>query len=634
MTDSVLVQAVIYLAAAVIGVPLAKRAGLGAVLGYLIAGVVIGPFVLGLVGGEGHHVMHFAEFGVVMMLFLVGLELRPALLWQMRRRIFGLGGLQVVASAAVLAGVALALGVAAKPALATGLILAMSSTAIVLSTLAEKKLLASSGGQGSFSVLLFQDIAVIPILALFPVLAVAAPAASADAGRPGWLQGLLVLGAVIAVVGVGRYLVRPVFRVLSRTGLRETFTAFALLLVVGIALLMTLVDLSPALGTFLAGVMLADSEYRHELEGDIEPFKGLLLGLFFISVGAQIDFGLIADDPVTIAGLTLGTMAVKLGVLYALARLFGFDRPARWLIALGLCQVGEFAFVLLSVATSGGIFDAGFAAPLVAVVALSMGLTPVAFIVLERVVLPWATKDGAPARPADEIAHADVPVVIAGYGRFGQVVGRILRANRVPMTILDLDPEIVEFVVRLDIKVHYGDASRVELLHAAGCARAKVLVVAVDDHAQALAIVHAAREPFPHLQVLARAKDRPTYYELLHAGAHFAMRETFVSAYETGIAALRSLGARAYTAERRAARWRRHEERELAELAALRASGDEEAYWDRTRRALDEAERLMRDEDPVVFAHRDGAWDNESLRVDADARGAPTAADEAPPPLA
>ena len=619
MNDSVLAQAVIYLAAAVIGVPLAKRAGLGAVLGYLIAGVVIGPFVLRLVGGEGHHVMHFAEFGVVMMLFIVGLELRPALLWEMRRRIFGLGGLQVAATAALAAGATIALGVAPPAALAIGLILAMSSTAIVLATLAEKKLLTGAGGQASFAILLFQDIAVIPILAVFPLLATAAPTeASSEPGRPGWLQGLLVLGAVVAVVGVGRYLVRPVFRILARTGLRETFTAFALLLVVGIALLMTLVGLSPALGTFLAGVMLADSEYRHELEGDIEPFKGLLLGLFFISVGAQIDFALIAAEPLLIAGIVVGTMTLKLVVLHVLTRMFGFDRPARWLVALGLCQIGEFAFVLLSVAQTGGILASTQAAPIMAAVALSMALSPVAFVLLERVVLPRVTAKGE-ARPHDEIVAEGAPVVIAGYGRFGQVVGRQLRANRIPMTILDLDPEIVDFVWRLGVKVYYGDASRLELLHAAGCARARVLVVAVDDHEQTLRIVHAAREHFPHLRVLARAKDRIAAMALMKAGAHEVIRETFGSAWETGILTLRALGMRAYTAERMGQRWRRHEEQELRELAAIRGVADEDAYWDRTKRGLDEAERLMRDEDPVVFRERDGAWDTESLRAAADA---------------
>jgi monovalent cation:proton antiporter-2 (CPA2) family protein len=631
VTDGVLMQAVIYLAAAVIGVPLAKRAGLGAVLGYLLAGVVIGPFVLRLVGGEGAHVMHFAEFGVVMMLFLVGLELRPTLLWQMRRRIFGLGGLQVAVTAAAGAGAALAVGVPAPAALAIGLILAMSSTAIVLATLAEKKLLTGAGGQASFSILLFQDIAVIPILAVFPLLATAAPAgASTDAGRPGWLQGLMVLGAVLLVVGVGRYAVRPVFRVLARTGLRETFTAFALLLVVGIALLMTLVDLSPALGTFLAGVMLADSEYRHELEGDIEPFKGLLLGLFFISVGAQIDFALIAAQPLLIAGITLGTMAIKLAVLHGLGRAFGFDRPARWLVALGLCQIGEFAFVLLAVASGGGILTADQAAPLMAAVALSMMLTPLAFVILERVVLPRVTA-AADARPHDEIVHEGAPVVIAGYGRFGQVVGRQLRASRIEMTILDLDPEIVDFVHRIGVKVYYGDASRLELLHAAGCAKAKVLVVAIDDHEQAMAIVHAAREHFPHLRIAARAKDRIAAMALDHAGAHYVIRETFVSAWETGIAVMRELGMRAFAAERRGQRWRKHEEQELRDLAAMRKAGsDEEAYWDRTKRGLDEAERLMRDEDPHVFTVRDGAWHGEARDADPSLAGEADRAPSAP----
>src|SRR3954468_11490369 len=318
MTDSVLFQAVVYLAAAVVGVPLAKRLGLGSVLGYLLAGVAIGPFGLRLVGHEGTHVMHFAEFGVVMMLFLVGLELRPALLWQLRRPILGLGGLQVAVTATVLAGAAIALGVGTRPAIAIGLTFAMSSTAIVLSTLTERGLLKTSGGQSSFSVLLFQDISVIPILAVFPLLGMAATSTISDvtseAGRPAWLSALIVIGAGVGVVAVGRFVIRPVFQFLAAARLREAFTAAALAIVVGIALLMLQVGLSPALGTFLAGVVLADSEYRHELETDIEPFKGPLLGLFFISVGAQIDFALIASQPLVIAGMVAGTMALKLAV--------------------------------------------------------------------------------------------------------------------------------------------------------------------------------------------------------------------------------------------------------------------------------------------------------------------------------
>jgi glutathione-regulated potassium-efflux system ancillary protein KefC len=619
MTDSVLAQVLVYLAAAVVFAPIAKRLGLGAVLGYLIAGVVIGPWGLGLIGGEGHRVMHFAELGVVMMLFLVGLELRPSLLWQLRRPLFGLGGLQVLVTAAVLAGAAVAMGSTLRPAIAIGLTFAMSSTAIVVSSLGERGLLQTSGGQSSFSVLLFQDISVIPILAIFPLLGVAAVRTASDvtseAGRPAWVSGLLVVGAVVVVIAFGRFVVRPVFQFLARAKLREPFTAAALMIVAGIALLMQLVGLSPALGTFLAGVMLADSEYRHELESDIEPFKGLLLGLFFISIGAQIDFGLIAREPLPVAGMVAGTMTLKLLVLYALGRLFRLDRSARWLLAFSLAQVGEFAFVLLSFGVQERIFGPEVASPLVAVVAISMVFTPAAFIVLERVVIPRVTKRDA-ERPQDEIQDAGTPVVIAGYGRFGQMVGRLLRANRIPMTILDLDPAIVDLVGRLGIKVHYGDASRTDLLEAAGCEHARLFVLAVDDPAEATRIATNVREHFPRLTILARCRDRPHYWELRRLGVKKVFRETFSSAYETGIAALVELGYRANTAHRLAQRWRAHEERELEELGELWGAGDRDTYFRRTRGAMEEAERLMRDEDPMVFTDLDAAWNNESLRAD------------------
>ena len=620
MTDSILAQALVYLAAAVVFVPIAKRLGLGAVLGYLVAGVTIGPWVLGLVGREGSHVMHFAEFGVVMMLFLVGLELRPSLLWQLRRPIFGLGGLQVLITGLVLAGGALIIGVAWRPAIAVGLTFAMSSTAIVLSSLAERGLLKTAGGQSTFSVLLFQDISVIPILAVFPLLGVSVVKqvtdVTSETGRPAWLSGLFVLGAVVAVIAFGRFIVRPVFQFLAAAKLRESFTAAALLIVVGIALLMQQVGLSPALGTFLAGVVLADSEYRHELETDVEPFKGLLLGLFFISVGAQINFGLIASSPLQIGGIVVGTMLLKLVVLLGLGRLFRLDQPARWLLAIALAQVGEFAFVLLSFGVQQRIFSAEFASPLVAVVAISMVLTPPAFIFLERFVLPRVTTDSADKRPQDEIHDADTPVVIAGYGRFGQMVGRILRANQIPLTILDLDPEMVDIIGRLGVKVYYGDASRVDLLHAAGCARAKLFVLAVDDAAEATKIAENVRHHFPHLTILARCRDRPHYWELRRLGVKRVFRETFGSAYETGIAALQALGYRANTAHRLAQRWRNHEEKVLEELGQLWGTVDRDTYFRRTRNALEEAERLMRDEDPGVFIERDAAWDNESLRAD------------------
>ena len=619
MSDNVLFQAFVYLAAAVVFVPIAKRLGLGAVLGYLIGGVIIGPYVFGFIGTEGHHVMHFAEFGVVMMLFIVGLELRPALLWQLRKPILGLGGLQVATTAALVASAAMAFGVDWKPALAVGLTFASSSTAIVLATLAERGLLKTAGGQSAFSVLLMQDIAVIPTLAIFPVLGVVAVTevtdVTSEAGRPAWLSMLFVLGAVAGVVAVGRFVVRPLFRFLASAQLRESFTAAALMIVIGIALLMQQVGLSPALGTFLAGVVLADSEYRHELETDIEPFKGMLLGLFFISVGAQIDFALIGSDPLTITGIVLGTMTLKLIALYVLGRMFKLDRPARWLLAFSLAQIGEFAFVLLSFGVQNRVFSEAFASPLVAAVAISMVLTPPMFIILERYVLPRVTaKDDE--RPQDEV-HDDheAPVVIAGYGRFGQMVGRILRANRIPVTILDLDPEMVDVLGRLGIKVYYGDASRTDLLHAAGLSHARLFVLAVDDKAEATKIAENVRHHFPNIPIIARCRDRQHYWELRALGVKKVFRETFSSAYETGIEALIQLGYRKHTAHRLARKWRDHEEQILDELGELWGK-DREGYVSRVKAGFNEAERLMRDEDPQVYEERDAGWDNESLRAD------------------
>jgi voltage-gated potassium channel Kch len=360
--------------------------------------------------------------------------------------------------------------------------------------------------------------------------------------------------------------------------------------------------------------VLADSEYRHELETDIEPFKGLLLGLFFISVGAQIDFGLIASQPLLIAGLVVGTMVIKLLVLQVLGALFRLDRPARWLLAVALAQIGEFAFVLLSLAVQDRILSPELAGTLVATVAISMILTPPAFILLERVILPHVTERGA-ERPQDDIVDTNTPVVIAGYGRFGQMVGRILRANRIPVTILDLDPEMVDILGRLGIKVYYGDASRTDLLHAAGCEHAKLFILAVDDAATGTKIVENVRQHFPHLTILARCVDRPHYFALRKLGVRKVFRETFGSAYETGIEALKHLGYRAHTAHRLARRWRDHEESVIEELGDLWRD-DRASYFQRAKGALDEAERLMRDEDPTVYTERDGGWDNESLRAD------------------
>ena len=621
MSDSVLFQALIYLAAAVICVPIAKRFGLGSVLGYLIAGVLNGPSLLGFVG-HGAHVMHFAEFGVVMMLFLVGLELRPELLWQLRKPIFGLGGLQVVVTTFVVAGVASGFGAPWKIAIAMGMILAMSSTAIVLQSLGEKGLLKTAGGQSSFSVLLFQDLAVIPILAIFPLLAtlpsttVVEPGATA---RPGWLQALFIIGAVGLIILAGRTVVRRLFRMLAETKLRETFTAFALLLVVGIAWLMGLVGLSPALGTFLAGVVLADSEYRHELESDIEPFKGLLLGLFFISVGAEIDFSLLANKPLTIGGILLGILALKTGVIYALARGFKLDRSARWLVALALPQVGEFAFVLISFGQQNGVFGEEYGKPLVAVVALSMLATPAIFIFLERFVLPRVAAKEA-ARPQDEVAHEDADVVMAGFGRVGQVIGRLLRTSGFSVTVLDLDPAMVDILRRLGQKVYYGDASRLDLLLAAGCAKAKLFVLAIDDVEKSNEVAELVKRNFPNLPVLARARNRTHYYQLRKLGITDIHRETMAGSLEMGETALRKLGSRAHLAHRMAQRWKEHDERNI-ELMFQHVGKDQTAFFAEAKKVLEQAEKAMQDELKGGGRHSvDAGWNNESLREEVQKR--------------
>ncbi len=628
-----LTQAFVYLCAAVLAVPFAKRLGLGSVLGYLIAGVAIGPYALALVGEKGADVMHASELGVVMMLFLIGLELRPSLLWQMRRPILGLGGGQVVVTTALVAAIALALGFDAKMGLAIGMILAASSTAIVLQSLSEKGLMRSEGGQASFSVLLFQDIAVIPMLAVMPLLAMAGAGGeaavdahgAAAAARPGWLQGLMVLGAVGGIVVGGRFLVRPVFRLLAETRLREIFTAAALLLVVGIAVLMEVVGLSPALGTFLAGVVLAESEYRHELESDIEPFKGLLLGLFFISVGATIDFGLIAARPAIIAGLVAGLFAVKMVVLYGLGRVFGLSRPARWLLTFALSQGGEFAFVLIAFALGARVLPTEVAGTLVAVVALSMLVTPLVLIAYERLVAPRLAST-APAREADHIPSHDAPVVIAGYGRFGQIAGRLLRARGIETTVLDLDASLVDTLARVGVKVYYGDASRLDLLHAAGCGRARLFILAVDEMEKSLEIARTVKHEFPDLRILARARNREHYHELRKLGITQIFRETFGSAIDTGVAALVALGHRSHQARRIAATFRAHDEATLEKLADLWNADDESAYFAAAKRAREEVESLLRGDVAREEGPADPGWDTESLRADFGGR-----AGEAPP---
>ncbi|MEO1701733.1 MAG: cation:proton antiporter [Pseudomonadota bacterium] len=561
MTDFLLL-AFIFLIAGVIAVPIATRLGLGSVLGYLIAGIVISP-ILALLNVDVVSIQHFAEFGVVMMLFLVGLELEPKLLWEMRTRLLGLGGGQVVITVLLVMAAAMAFGQPFTVALAIGMVLALSSTAIVLQTLNEKGLMKSDGGQSSFSVLLFQDIAVIPMLAIIPILAmpeiieVAANTAAthgSDAthggddhgasislvdGLSGWQTALVTIGAVAAVAIVGNYLTSPIFRFIAGAGLREMFTATALMMVIGIALLMSLVGLSPALGTFLAGVVLANSEYRHELESDIDPFKGLLLGLFFMTVGASINFALLFDNLASIVALTIGLMSVKVIVLLGLARVFKIAGSDKWLFSLGLAQAGEFGFVLLSFTVANNVIPPAVSDQLLLVVALSMLLTPALFIFYDQVIQPrYASSDD---READDIEE-DNHIVIAGHGRVGGLVRRMLQAAGHKVTVIDFSSAQLEMIAKFGLKAYFGDATRPDLLHSAGLGEAKLFVVAIDGKEQITELVRYTVKSYPNIHVVARAVDRGHVFDLWAAGCRDIIRETYDSSLRMGRSAFEALG--------------------------------------------------------------------------------------------
>ncbi len=555
--ESFLLQASLYLIAVVLAVPLASRLGLGSVLGYLVAGIAIGP-VLGLVGSETEELQHFGEFGVVMMLFLIGLELDPRAFWGMRDRLIGLGGLQIVVTALVVTLGALALGFGWSVALTFGVILSLSSTAIVLQTLTEKNLMRTAGGRSAFSVLLMQDIAVIPILALLPLLAlpgaralVRAQAAEGNVALgflqdlPGWGVTLVTLGAVAVTVLAGQYLIRPLYTFVHRAHLREVNTALALMIVVTIASLMLLVGLTPALGAFLSGVVLANSEFRHELESDIAPFKGLLLGLFFITVGAGINVDLLWRQPVTLFGLTLALMVAKGGVLYGLGRLFHLRGRDNWLFTLGLAQAGEFGFVLTAFSEKQRILPEALGQNLLLVIALSMFLTPLAFILHDFIARQ--TKDEGEGAATDEIDEQQ-PVIIAGVGRFGQVVNRMVTMSGFRTTVLDHDLKVIQLLRKFGFKGYVGDPTRPELLRAAGLGQARVLVVCLDDRAAAVRLVDYARRQRPDLHIIVRARDREHVFELYKAGANDIVREYFDSGLRVGRYVLENMGLSEYEA--------------------------------------------------------------------------------------
>ena len=639
--ESFLYQATIYLAAAVIAVPIAARLGLGSVLGYLAAGIFIGP-VAGLVGSEAESLQHFAEFGVVMMLFVIGLELEPKALWAMRHRLLGLGGLQVLATMGLIAWGATLLGLPWSQSIAVGMVFALSSTAIVLQTLSEKKLMQTSGGRSSFSVLLTQDIAVIPMLALLPLLAVGgisngnteaghsalpalmsevgvsvtgtatAPAATEDvaeqaveAGQsitagnpdkaaeaamslvqslPAWGITLLTVAVIGLIILAGAYGTGPIFRFIHRAHLRELYVALALLIVISIAFMMTLIGLSPALGTFLAGVVLANSEFRHQLEADIEPFKGLLLGLFFITVGAGISFPAFLAAPFTLLGLTLAVMLAKGVILFLLSIVFRIKGRDRWLFTLGLAQAGEFGFVLVSFALSTDVLPVALAETLLLIVALSMLLTPLFFIVYEQV--SHRMTEATVTTPEDRI-DGHQPIIIAGVGRFGQVIQRMIQMAGLRANILDTDLETVQLMRKFGYKGYFGDPTRPELLHAAGFSTAKVLVVALDDREAAIRLVKYAKQERSDITIVARAYDRVHTYELYAAGADYIVREMFDSSLRAGRYVLESMGFSDFDAKQLEYEFFRLDRHAMLELAELWKPGvpldQNAAYIERAR---------------------------------------------------
>ena len=612
-------NALIYLAAAIVFVPIAKRLGLGSVLGYLIAGIIIGPYCLEFVGSEGKDIMHFAEFGVVMMLFLIGLELEPAHFWRMRRLIMGTGLMQLSLTTLLFLAVLMLVGLPWPSALACGLALSMSSTAIVLQTLREKGLAETQSGRSSFAILLFQDISVIPILAILPLLAPAVPSVPAGnhasflSTMPGWVQTIALLFAINAVALGGRFLVVPFLRFIASMHLRDLFTASALFIVLANAYVMTLVDLSPALGAFLAGVVLANSEFRHELESDIEPFKGLLLGLFFIAVGASINFHLILHHPLAILALVCGIIAVKFLVLALTGKISRLTFDQNMMFSLGLAQVGEFAFVLFPFMYQLKILSTEWTDMMMGATAISMTVTPLLLLVNERIILPRFGTRETIDKEADTI-DLHYPVIIAGFGYFGSTIGRFLRANGIHATILDNDSDRVDLLRKMGFKVFYGDATRIDILKAAGADRAKILIAAIGSPEMNHDLIKKTQKLFPNLTVMARAKNRFDAYELMDMGLQDVYRESLDTSVRLGVDALVKLGYRRYSAVRAGHTFIKYDEASMKKLAAHRH--DEGSYIYNTRQMIQIQEELLANDREFNPTLNDHAWDSDFAKDD------------------
>lgn len=577
-------EAIIFLAAAVIAVPIFKRLGLGAVLGYLTAGILIGPAALGLIS-DVDHILHFAELGVVLLLFIIGLELQPSRLWALRRNVFGWGSFQLFMTTALLAAGGMLLGEPPRAAIVVGLVLALSSTAFALQMLAERNELTTRHGRSAFAVLLFQDIAVVPLLAIVPLLG-----DGGTSGGSGWIAFAEGVAVLLAVVFGGRIILRYGLRVVASTNVREILTATALLVALGTALVVEVGGLSMALGAFIAGMLLADSEFRHQLEADIEPFKGLLLGLFFIAVGMSVNIDLILHKPLQVVGLAVALVSIKALVLFAQGKLQGLSTTAARNFALSISQGGEFAFVILGIAVTALVIDAALAELLIVVVTLSMAVTPLLLALNDWLAGRAAEPEPSYQTPPDE----ENPVIIAGFGRFGQIVARILRARQIRFTALDISQEQVDFVAKYGNKIYYGDASRLDLLHAAKAASAKVFVLAVDDVDASLKIAEIVAQHFPQLKVYARARNRKHAYQLLDMGVKIIRRETFHSAVELAADVLQGVGLKPQDARNSADRFKQHDIDRL--FAGREHHTDEQKMMELAKSAAQELEELFNED--------------------------------------
>lgn len=619
METDFLFKAVIYLSAAVLFVPIAKKMGMSSILGYLIAGIIIGPFVTDFIGQEGHDIMHFAEFGIVMMLFLIGLEMEPGKFWKMRKLFFVMGSMQLFGTILILfLGCYLLMDWNWKTTLAISSTLALSSSAIVLQSLSEKGIRNTEVGQSSFAVLLFQDIAVIPILVFLPILATSIPGAKNEIQQslissfPGWLQALVIIGIISLIYFAGRFLFVLLFKIIAKTHLQELFTASALLLVVSVSCLMQLIGISPALGTFLSGVVLANSEFRHELKGDIAPFKGLLLGLFFIGVGASINFKLVLDNPIFILVFGAILTFVKFTISFFISRFYKKKTEENMLFALGLSQSGEFGFVIISFCTQLNIVSTMLANQIMAIIAMSMVSTPFLQFLNERLIHPNATINDKDTEVESDIINEHNPVIIAGFGHFGSTVGRLLRANNIKSTILDNDCNQIDFLKKMGFKAHYGDATRLELLEAAGCANAKLFIAAIDDPKINLQIIETLRVHFPDLKILTRARNRMDAYELIDHKVNHIYRETLYSAVNMGVDVLVELGYRKYTATRQASQFIKNDELTTLKLAKKRYN--KMAYLTAINAEIKWLEKLLKNDLEMQKAATNHSWDSEHLK--------------------